>query len=597
MLESGSSTSESENYSSTIDSSRPTRQFPRILTVLTIIALIVVLGLRFGYEPLNESFNLNPGVPNVVPMALVVLVLIAWNVWIIAFSRWRWMMRLLGCCLIGLLPFAGVLFFQPVFDGDLGFVRFEPRFSSVKKEYAKVKETATPEGQSLIALKPTEFDFPQFMGPGRNATVNNVDLAESWDSLPPETVWTIDVGEGWSGFSVVGEYAFTQEQRDDQELVVCYEIESGQQVWAHASDRRHEDLSAVGRVGPRATPSVIEGTVFISSGTGVVDCLNATSGELIWSADVPDLVGIEQTTRVNGRGLEYTQENSSLTWGRSASPLVYQDIVIVPAGGPVGGQAVTMIAFDRKTGEERWRGGERTISYGSPTLIDVAGKTQVCLVTEDHAVGHDPETGEELWAHPWPGHSDGDASCSQITPLDDSLLLLSKGYGVGGQVILVSQDDDQWTAKTTYSNPRVLKTKMTNPVIYKGHAYSLSDGFLECARVPELKRRWKKRGRFGNGQLLLVGDKLLVHAESGTLHLVAATPEKFQELGKYNTIEGVCWNTIALSEDRLLVRSELEAALIRLPLANSESNPDTASRDPADDDVALQARPAQSANH
>ena len=71
--------------------------------------------------------------------------------------------------------------------------------------------------------------------------------------------------------------------------------------------------------------------------------------------------------------------------------------------------------------------------------------------------------------------------------------------------------------------------------------------------------------------MLLVGDKLLVHAEYGTLHLVAANPDEFQELGKCKTIDGVCWNTIALSGDRLLVRSELEAAMIRVPLQGSDT--------------------------
>ncbi len=547
-------------------------RFPTIMTLVSLVSVAAIIGLKFGYEALNESYGLNPGIANAVQMALVVLLIIGWNLWIIFFSKWRWSSRLIGWCLLGLLPVVALVFFQPIFYGDLGIARFEPRFTSVEKNYAQGQSAGPSDGFEPVVLEPSEFDFAQFLGPDRNGSVRNITLADSWDSQAPEIAWTIEVGEGWSGFAIVGNYAFTQEQRDDRELVVCYQIESGRQVWVYSSVRRHEDLSAMGRVGPRATPTVVEGKLYAVSGTGVLDCLDATSGKLIWSVDVPDLVGIEQVPRVNGRGLEYTQESSSLTWGRSTSPLIYQDIVIVPAGGSVGGDAVTMIAFDRETGDERWRGGQRTVSYGSPTLIEVTGKTQVCLITEDHAVGHDPKTGQELWSHSWPGHSDGDASCSQVTRLDDSLLLLSKGYGVGGQVIRVVNDDDQWTTDTVYTNSRVLKTKMTNPVIFQGHAYCLSDGFLECTQVPQLKRCWKKRGRFGNGQLLLVGDKLLVHAEYGTLHLVAANPEKFQELGKCETVDGVCWNTIALSGDRLLVRSELEAAMIRVPLGKRESD-------------------------
>ena len=553
------------------------RRFPTRTFLLSLIALAVILVLRFGYDYLNESLNLPPGGANLIQLGLVALVALGWNVWIAVFSGWRRPAKLIGVGLLGLLPLAGLVFFQPIFDGALGLVRFEPRFGSVAKEYAQQQLTPMAGEADEDGFRQTEFDFPQFLGLNRNATVTSVALADSWASQAPEKVWTIGVGEGWSGFAIVGDHAFTQEQRDDQELVVCYDILSGAQVWAHAEKRRHEDYTAMGRVGPRATPTVVEGQVYTVSGTGVLDCLDAKTGEHRWAVDVPALVDIEQVTRVNGRGLEYTQENSSLAWGRSTSPLVYKDLVIVPAGGPVGGDAITMIAFDRQTGEERWRGGEHATSYGSPTLIDIGGEVQVCLIAENHAVGHDPDTGEELWAHPWVGNSDSNASCSQITPVDESFLLLSKGYAIGGQVIRVTREGDEWQTETVKANPRVLKTKMTNPVILDGYAYSLSDGFLECTQVPDLKRKWKKRGRFGNGQLLLVGDKLLVHAEYGTLHLVATNPEKFQELGKVDTIDGVCWNTIALSRDRLLVRSELEAALIRVPLA---SNFDSSTDDP-----------------
>lgn len=569
---SNTNSSTAENGSSeALSARRPKRRMLWLMVLFTLIAVTIIGTLQFGYEFLSEQFDLNPGIANVAQMLLVFLVFVCWNVWIALFSSWRWPARLIGVSLVGLLPIAGLVFFQAIFDGDFGIIRFEPRFQSLAKQYAPVRETPASDEPNENVLLTTEFDFPQFLGPSRNATVSNTTLADSWDSQAPEIVWTIEVGEGWSGFSIVGDYAFTQEQRGDQEMVVCYEIGNGTQVWAYSSTRRHEDLTAAGRVGPRATPTVIDGRVYAMSATGVLDCLVATTGEHVWAVDVPALVNIDQVTRVNGRGLEYSQENSTLLWGRSGSPLVFNDTVIVPAGGPADGDAVTMIAFDCRTGEERWRGGERASSYGSPTLIEVAGELQVCLIAEDHAVGHDPETGEELWAHSWPGNSDSNASCSQVTPIDDSLLLLSKGYSIGGQIIRLSCEGDDWKTETVKSNPRVLKTKMTNPVLFEGHAYSLSDGFVECTQIPELKRKWKKRVRVRNGQLLLVGDKLLVHGEYGTLHLVAASPDKFTELGKFPTIAGSCWNTIALSRDRLLVRSELEAAMIRLPLADSTS--------------------------
>lgn len=136
---------------------------------------------------------------------------------------------------------------------------------------------------------------------------------------------------------------------------------------------------------------------------------------------------------------------------------------------------------------------------------------------------------------------------------------------MGGELIEVKQSDGDWLVTTLKKDPRVLKTKFTNPTIFDGHTYSLSDGYLECTQIDSFRRKWKQRGRFGNGQLLLVGDKLLVHAESGTLKLIQASPAGYQELASIKTIDGICWNTICLYGDLVLVRSDLEAACFRLP--------------------------------
>ena len=288
----------------------------------------------------------------------------------------------------------------------------------------------------------------------------------------------------------------------------------------------------MGKPGPRATPTIEDGRVYAVSGTGVLDCLDGGTGELIWSANIPTIVGIVQKEATNSAGLEYTEEASTLAWGRSGSPLIYKNLVIVPGGkmplnsagrsadGSVGiNEGATLIAFDKMTGELVWKGGDRMVAYGSPMVRQVLGRDQIVMVAEDHAVGHDPQTGVELWSFERDGQSNAAANCSQVTAIGSDLLLFSKGYSLGGEVVKIAYEDstDQWSATSIKKDPRVLKTKMTSPVIYDGHLYGLSDGYLECVQIDGLKRKWKVRGRYGNGQLLLVGDKLLVHSEFGTL--------------------------------------------------------------------------------
>ena len=537
-------------------------KFPKKMLVWTALAIAVFAVTYWQAFYFNEKFNLDPGMLSIIRVLLGLMLIVTWAGWAFFFARHR----LVGL-LILLVPAGVFTLYHPNFSGDVAISGLKPRFWSSSRSFA-IECDDSPVTVDLNTTSP--IDFPQFLGPNRNAQIESVTLADSWDT-EPELLWKIGVGEGWSGFVVVNGFAITQEQRDADECVTCYDVHTGKLVWINRNQRRHEDTMGMGKVGPRATPLVHEGLVYVTSGTGVLDCLQGSTGELVWSADVPKLVGISQAAKTNSKGLTYTMEDSNLPWGRSGSPLIFEDFVVVPAGGPATidkqseSTAATLIAFDKKTGDEKWRGGNRPISYGSPNVATVGGIQQILLVVEDWAVGHDPKTGEELWSHSWLGKSSGDANCSQVTPVDNHRLILSKGYNMGGELIEVKQSDGDWLVTTLKKDPRVLKTKFTNPTIFDGHTYSLSDGYLECTQIDSFRRKWKQRGRFGNGQLLLVGDKLLVHAESGTLKLIQASPAGYQELASIKTIDGICWNTICLYGDLVLVRSDLEAACFRLP--------------------------------
>jgi len=156
---------------------------------------------------------------------------------------------------------------------------------------------------------------------------------------------------------------------------------------------------------------------------------------------------------------------------------------------------------------------------------------------------------------------------SQVVPVGDDRLFVTKAYNKGASLFTVSRDEaNHWTAKTIWSHPNVLKTKFTNVAILRGFAYGLSDGILECADVETGKRRWKQ-GHFGHGQILRVGDLLFVESDAGEVALVEASPEAFHELGRFQAIEGQTWNTLCLWGSYLLVRNSEEAACYKLPVA------------------------------
>ena len=115
----------------------------------------------------------------------------------------------------------------------------------------------------------TPRDYPRFLGNGYWAEVGDVQLATDWTTYPPQLVWRHEIGAGWSAFAIVGNYAITQEQRGDDEIVACYRLDNGQVVWTHADATRFDPADfqgGLGGIGPRATPTIHDGKVLTQGG-------------------------------------------------------------------------------------------------------------------------------------------------------------------------------------------------------------------------------------------------------------------------------------------------------------------------------------------
>ena len=245
-------------------------------------------------------------------------------------------------------------------------------------------------------LTATPFDFPQFLGRNRSASVQGVHVEREWSQHSPKLLWRQHIAPAWSAFAIVNGYAVTMEQRGNEETVACYELATGQPVWATSVRARYEnpDWHEAG-VGPRSTPTIDEGKVYTLGAMGHLLCLNGSDGKPIWQKDLLAEYGITPE-----------QEKSDIPFGRANSPLVVKDLVIVPAGGAPG-RRISLAAFNKRTGKKIWESGTRQIGYSSPALATLAGTPQVLSVNEDTVSGHDPDTGKLLWEQAWPGESTG----------------------------------------------------------------------------------------------------------------------------------------------------------------------------------------------
>ena len=528
-------------------------RLPRWIWAITSgCPLLLCVFLWGGYADGDHA------VRHILIFVTVALVLASLLGWFVFYSRYRLWVCLLAAG-VGLLGFV-VLFSIFSFKGVTGelwpILSFRWQSTPLTLEH--------PDPQSVDLSKTTPHDFAQFLGPLRNAAVENLTLDSDWQQRPPKKLWSRGIGEGWSGFAAVNGYAVTMEQRDAEEWVTCYEIETGRLCWKHVVSARHTTF--LGGVGPRSTPTIHEGNVYALGATGILRCLDGENGRLLWQQDLLQLAGSDPKSDLK-----------AITWGRSSSPLLVDDKVIIPLGGPPSGIKSSLIALHKWTGKPLWRGGDRQASYSSPTLMTLAQHRQIVIVNEDNVSGHDVQTGQLLWQYDWAGQSNGAANVSQAVALPGDQVLVSKGYQQGAMVLHIepAKNDSApqpYVATFRWGNPSVLKTKFTNVVQFDGFIYGLSDGILECVDAQDGSRQWKK-GRYGHGQVLRVGSQLLVLSEKGDLHLISLTPQEMRSQAVCQVLERKCWTNLCLYGDQLLVRGVDEIACYRLPVQPEPPTP------------------------
>jgi outer membrane protein assembly factor BamB len=526
------------------------------------LLLVVLAGLNIWSRTPDL---LDHAIANLIAMGSVAVAVVAYIGWFAAGSGHRRGARWvpLGAVIGGLAIFFA--FFRiDHFTAELLPV-FRSRLAGVPDEQLANGASLGAGGVSVPLDATTDDDFPQFLGPNRDLAIDRIALARDWQAQPPRLIWRHAIGAGHSAFSAVNGYAVTMEQRGEDELVTCYDVLTGDLKWANGIKARHSQL--FGGIGPRSTPTIQGGKVYALGATGVFRCLDS-SGSTVWSKSL-----LEETNTPPG------DDASQILWGHAGSPLIVDNMVVVPGGGPISGPRISLLAFDKLTGKKLWQAGDRQISYSSPSLARLGGVRQILIVNEDSVTGHNAATGSVLWSYPWPGSSSSSASASQAVPVGDDRAFISKGYTGGAALFAVKQEPSgkqqparadepvyDWTTTTVWHHQKNLQTKMTNVVVYKGFVFGLSDGILECVELNSGKRQWKS-GRYGHGQILRVRDLLLVATDDGEIVLVELTPDAHHELGRFQAIDGQSWNNLCLYRRYLLVRNSGEAACYELPLA------------------------------
>lgn len=376
-----------------------------------------------------------------------------------------------------------------------------------------------------------------FRGARRDGNYSPGAILTDWTGLRP--LWRKPVGGGHSSIVAANGHAFTIEQRGGREVAVAYEILTGREVWTNGWEATF--VHASGGNGPRATPAIHDGTLFVLGALGEFRALETSSGKVRWRTNILD--DAKATKR---------------DFGIAASPLIVGNTVVTVPGA---GKGRTIVAYDRASGRVAWSALDDKPSYSSPVRVALAGVEQIVAVLGHRIVGLSTDRGHLLWESPWP--IDGGNHAAQPVILGENRIFFSSGSGIRGLALEIARDGDRLSARELWRTNR-MKNVVTSSVYREGFIYGIDQGMLACIDAANGEQKWKSGGRHGDGQTLLASGHLVTTTESGEVVLVRATPESYQEVARIAAVKGSTRNHPALVDGFLLVRNAKEMAVFDL---------------------------------
>jgi len=381
-------------------------------------------------------------------------------------------------------------------------------------------------------------DWPCWRGSHRDGISRETGLLTQWPKGGPRQLWKVQLSGGFSSVAVAEGRLFTQTKENNQEIVLCLEPATGKELWRYAYDcdyKAHPTFTGGGyppsRTGPRATPVVDGARVYALGATGILHCLEAKTGKVVWQQELLKLAG-----------------RTCPSHGYCGCPLVVGERVYVDPGGPKG---KSIAALDKNDGKVIWQTLDDAIGHATPVWALVAGAPQVIYFTGAGAIGVAPENGKLLWRYPWKTQFD----LNIATPIyADGKVFISSNYGTGAAVFRLS---DKPTPETVWK-ALTMQNHFSCSILHEGALYGFSEQRLRCVNFETGKVQWDKVGGLGRGSLVLADGMLILLGEHGQLVLAKATPTEYTEVSRCQILDAkaLTWTVPVLSGGRLFVRNE-----------------------------------------
>lgn len=413
----------------------------------------------------------------------------------------------------------------------------------------------------MICFTPVLADeWPQWRGAQRDGVWRETGIVDKL--VEADVKWRVPISSGYSGPTVADGRVYVTDRRikpKQTERVHCFDWETGKTIWSYEYDCEYRNVGY--GAGPRASVTVQDGLAYALGAMGNLHCFDAASGEVKWQKDLNVAYQIQMPI-----------------WGIASAPLIEGDLLIVQ----VGGKDACMVAFDKVTGEERWRALDDPASYSAPIVIDQAKKRVLVCWTGASVTGLNPKSGDVYWTHVW---TPTRMVLSVATPVLYNDMLFFTGFYDGALLLKVHQDElsvePVWFRRgESERKTEAIHSIISTPVILDGYIYGVdSYGELRCLDLMTGDRVWEDltavpKARWATIHFTPHEDRVWMFNERGEMLVTKLSPKGLDvrsrvpliapTKGQLNRRGGVCWAHPAYAYQHAFVRNDEELICVNL---------------------------------
>lgn len=419
-------------------------------------------------------------------------------------------------------------------------------------------------GPSISAPPQKGSDWRGFLGPFGTSVSPETGLLAPWPESGPKILWTRKLGIGYAMPAMSDGRLFHFERVDNSARLVCLDADSAKELWTFEYPTNYRDKYGYNG-GPRCSPVVDGNLVFIHGVEGMLHCVTADKGQLVWKIDTVKEFGVVQNF-----------------FGVGATPVVEGDLLIAIIGGsPAGsdgiddftdlkGNGTGLVAFEKSTGKIRWKSTDELAGYASPHIATVDGRRTGFAFTRGGLVRFDPATGAVAFRFPW--RADILESVNAANPVVvGQRVLISETYGPGGVLLDIRDQEPKvvWSDAKKFPRFKSLMAHWTTPIERDGYVYAChgrheGNAELRCVKLDTGEIQWSEP-HLTRTSLLMVDNHFVVLSEDGMLRLLRVNPKKYDLVSQVELTEpgsdrpllrSPCWAAPILSHGRLYVRGD-----------------------------------------